>query len=60
MRKITNILTVTLTSGLLLASASPKALAHGNAHHGSPPRSSAQVAPAEQTAWGIAGHPANV
>ena len=60
MRKITNILTVALTSGALLASVPPKALAHGNAHHGSVARSSAQVAPAEQTAWGIAGDPAKV
>lgn len=60
MKKINTILTLTLTSGVLLASVSPKAFAHGNAHHGSPARSSAQVAPAEQTAWGIAGDPAKV
>ena len=60
MQKINTILTLTLTSGVLLASVSPKASAHGNAHHGSQAKPSAQVAPAEQTAWGIAGDPAKV
>ena len=60
MKKVVTILTLTLTSGLLLTGNSTKALAHGNAHHGSKPRPSAQLAPAEQTAWGIAGDPAKV
>lgn len=60
MKKVRTILTLTLTSGALLAGASPRALAHGNAHQGSQARSSIQVAPADQTAWGIAGDPAKV
>ncbi|CAM8634415.1 COG4454 Uncharacterized copper-binding protein [Burkholderiales bacterium] len=60
MKNYSAIFAFTLTAGTLIASVPHEALAHGNAHHGSQTRSYAQVAPAEQTAWGIAGDPAKV
>jgi uncharacterized cupredoxin-like copper-binding protein len=60
MKKVTNLLALSLTTGALLLTIGGDVAAHGETAHGSKANAANQHATATQTAWGIEGDPAKV